>query len=559
MFSEAPNHLQALREPALPALVKDAADLIRRTVESLAQRAPSIIADAALELGSEVLTLNFGDGSHATLCANHNTLRVSRERPAECTVEVFMNDRSLQRLFDLEQRPAQILAPGEFDARGSAPAILAAWRTFQLLSQRAAGLRVVQTVWKEYRRRIPPQPSDASRVPEPFLSGPRRPIPDSAALLRATEAGRATVASVATTRVLWDGYTGAGWWTLPGPKDADLFEVMDARQRQTVEEIARLIPQGEPRETLYNLMRDYPQRGGKGLRATLCMASCGAFGGRAEDALRTSAAIEMFHNAFLIHDDIEDESISRRGASCLHGRHGIPLAINAGDAMNLQAVETVLSNIERLGLARTLALIQEIIRMCRETVEGQAIELGWIRNRQVPASDEEYINMVTKKTGWYTCISPCRLGAVAAGHTRGFELDLLGLVFHRVGVAFQIQDDILNLIGEESLYGKEILGDLLEGKRTLPLIHLMRSLRPREHDRVVRWLALRRSEKTLAGAKRVVSLMQREGSIEYGRAVAARFAAAGATLFEEKLGFLPESEDKALLRQVIHYVNTREL
>src|SRR5436305_1175872 len=84
--------------------------------------------------------------------------------------------------------------------------------------------------------------------------------------------------------------------------------------------------------------------------------------------------------------------------------------------------------------------------------------------------------MVVKKTGWYTCISPCRLGAIAAGYTRPEGLDLLGRVFEKVGVAFQIQDDVLNLVGEESVYGKEILGDLLEGKRTLLLIHLMRWL-----------------------------------------------------------------------------------
>src|SRR5436305_7572215 len=167
--------------------------------------------------------------------------------------------------------------------------------------------------------------------------------------------------------------------------------------------------------------------------------------------------------------------------------------------------------------------------------------------------------MVVRKTGWYTCSSRCRLGAIAAGYTRPEGLDLLGRVFEKVGVAFQIQDDVLNLVGEESVYGKEILGDLLEGKRTLLLIHLMRSLGGREHGRVLRWLARPRRAKDLDGARWVASLLEREGSIEYGRAVAARYAAEGARLFESELGFLPESESKALLRQVIHYVNTRTL
>ncbi|HEX5759201.1 MAG TPA: polyprenyl synthetase family protein [Thermoanaerobaculia bacterium] len=536
---------------------RDGAELIGRTVDLLAQRAPSILADAARELGLERLVLRFTDGSRALLQADHNALRVHPCGGEEPTVECLLSDASLRRLFDLERRPAELLSAAEFDTRGPTEAVLACWRTFQILAQRAAGLRVIQAVWTDYSRRIP-QPPEAA-APEHAPPGPYRPYPDAAALLRDTEESAARTASVAATRVLWDGRGGAGWWTVCGPRDADLFEVMETCQRRALEEVDRLLPRREPRAALYDLMRDYPSRGGKGLRATLCMASCGAFGGRAEDAVRTAAAVEMFHNAFLIHDDIEDESRSRRGTSCLHGEHGIPLAINAGDALHLQAVETVLSNIERLGLARTLGLIHEVIRMCRETVEGQAIELGWIRSREVPSDDDHYVHMVVKKTGWYTCISPCRLGAIAAGHTRPRDLDLLGRVFEKVGVAFQIQDDVLNLVGEESLYGKEILGDLLEGKRTLMLIHLMRSLRGRERGRVLRWLARPRGAKDLDGARRVASLLEREGSIEYGRAVAARYAAEAESLFESELGFLPESESKALLRQVVHFVNTREL
>jgi len=212
-----------------------------------------------------------------------------------------------------------------------------------------------------------------------------------------------------------------------------------------------------------------------------------------------------------------------------------------------------------LGLARTLALIEEIIHMCRVSLEGQAIELGWIRKAIVPTRDADYINMVIKKTSWYTCKSPCRLGAIAAGHTRPLELELIGNVFQEVGVAFQIQDDVLNLVGEEDLYGKEALGDLLEGKRTLMLIHLMRTVRKKERSELLHWLSGSRAERTLKESRDIVERMTRNGSIEYARDTAARHAARAAKLFEEILGFIPESEDKAILRQVIHYVNTRML
>lgn len=537
--------------------IENAADLLAQTVDVLVRRTPSIAAAAAGELGSIVLALHFGDGSDATLSARLNSLAVTRAR-TDAPVACFFDDQCLTSLYDLERNPCQVLQQGVFDVRGPTDQVLAVWRTFQLLAQRAAGLRPVQSLWRAYRRGrdldFVVAPKD--RVPEP---GPGSSAPDAAALVRDGEPMVARSASVATTRVLWDRNAGEGWWTFEGPQDADLFDIMETCRRRVADDIFRLIPNRRPVDSLYRLMREYPARGGKGLRPTLCIATCGAFGGHSEDAVKIATAVEMFHNAFLIHDDIEDESINRRGKRCLHTEHGIPLAVNAGDSLNLLAVETVLKNIDGLGLARTLALIDEIIRMCRESLEGQAIELGWIRKGIVPTRDADYINMVTKKTSWYTCQSPCRLGAMAAGHTRPRELDLIGDVFKEVGVAFQIQDDVLNLVGEEDLYGKEALGDLLEGKRTLMLIHLMRTVRNRHRAEILRWLSRSRQKRTLAESREVLHRMKESGSIDYARAVAARHAARGARLFEETLGFIPESEDKAILRQVIHYVNTRML
>ena len=538
--------------------IEDSADLLARTVEVIVRRAPSIAAAAARELGSTVLVLHFGDDSHVELRARLNSLAVTRAVTAEPHVECLFDDQSLLDLYDSERRPGQILHPGSFDIRGRTQDVLAVWRTFQLLAQRAAGLRPIQALWLAYRRGRNLDFSVARKTPiaEP---GPLSEIPDAASLIRGTEDVGARSASLATTRVLWDRRIGQGWWNLEGPQDADLFAIMETCRRRVADEISKLIPKRHPVESLYRLMREYPARGGKGLRPTLCIATCGAFGGQSEDAVRIATAVEMFHNAFLIHDDIEDESLNRRGKRCLHMEHGIPLAVNAGDALNLLAVETVLSNIDRLGLARTLSLINEIVWMCRESLEGQAIELGWIRRQQVPTRDADYVQMVTKKTSWYTCRSPCRLGAIAAGHTRARELDLLGSVFKEVGIAFQIQDDVLNLVGEVDLYGKESLGDLLEGKRTLILIHLMRKVPKQERAELLNWLGRPRSGRTLADSRDVLRLMEHNDSIDYARKVAARHAARGAKLFEQTLRFIPESEDKAVLRQVIHYVNTRLL
>ncbi len=123
--------------------------------------------------------------------------------------------------------------------------------------------------------------------------------------------------------------------------------------------------------------------------------------------------------------------------------------------------------------------------MMQESLEGQAMELGWVRDNRCDVTDEDYLRMVLKKTCWYSFIHPCRIGALIATRD-GVDLDRFNRFGCYLGTAFQIQDDLLNLTGDERRYGKEIGGDLLEGKRTLMLIHLLRQLdaaraRSRDH------------------------------------------------------------------------------
>src|SRR6478752_501700 len=98
--------------------------------------------------------------------------------------------------------------------------------------------------------------------------------------------------------------------------------------------ISRAIPEREPSRHLYDLIRAQVGRSGKGLRSAICIATCRAFGGTVEESLPSAAALELLHNAFLVHDDVEDNSEFRRGRLTLHRQEGIPLAVNVGDAMN---------------------------------------------------------------------------------------------------------------------------------------------------------------------------------------------------------------------------------
>ncbi|WP_037681582.1 polyprenyl synthetase family protein [Streptomyces griseus] len=542
------------------------AALLRDTVVALSERAPAVVAAAAEQLRGIRLGLSFNDGTAASLTPRRGRLVVGAGRADAADVEVVFDDRAMNLLFDLQCRPVDQVLPGSLDVRGAPEQVLAVWRAFTLLSQRGSGLRFVQRLWEEYRRRSPglwgavPAGGGTADVPEAtgwtaldYLNR-RRPAP-------AAPGGAAPDWSPATApRLLWDGRAAAPWWEELPLTDADLVETMRVCRDRVAGEMRRLIPDREPRRDLYDLMRAYPARQGKGLRPTLTVAACVAFGGRAQDAVRSAAALELFHNGFLVHDDIADESTHRRGLPTLQVAHGAGLAVNVGDGLNLLAVDALLSNLTTLGLARTLGLIRETLHMCRESVEGQAMELGWIRHGEVPADDTSYLTMSTKKTGWYTCISPCRIGAVCAGVTDPAVLDRFDEAFRLIGIAFQIQDDVLNLVGDEVLYGKEALGDLWEGKRTVMLIHLLRTVPDPEERALLRKIVLRpRHEQNDADVRVVLRSMHRHGCVDYAVALADDLAARGIAHFERDLDVVPENQGKAVLRQIAHYVTSRPL
>src|SRR6185295_6474377 len=151
------------------------------------------------------------------------------------------------------------------------------------------------------------------------------------------------------------------------------------------------IPDGEPHRWLYRVARDYPSRPGKTIRPALCVATSRAFGGGDSDILPIAVAIELLHNAFLVHDDIVDGSERRRGRPTLPAEYGLGLALNAGDAL------AVLSNRELRQHARRLPddlgerLLEEFDTMSVRTLEGQATELGWRRDDVRGLTPEDYL------------------------------------------------------------------------------------------------------------------------------------------------------------------------
>jgi geranylgeranyl diphosphate synthase, type II len=316
------------------------------------------------------------------------------------------------------------------------------------------------------------------------------------------------------------------------------------------------IPAGGP-PYLYDLVSSYPLRAGKGLRSALCLATCAALGGDVRKALNTAVAIELLHNGFLIHDDVQDESENRRGAPTLHREHGIPIAINVGNATHLLALQRLMENRRLLGNQVSWRVMRETERMMACSLAGQALELGWIRDNACALTDRDYLQMCLRKTSWYSFIYPMRVGAlIATGRDIG-PGDFCSLGWY-VGAAFQIQDDLLNLCGDYGAYGKEIGGDLLEGKRTLILIHLLKHCSPRERRRLTAFLALPRNERSNDDVAWIFDRIKLYGSLDHVRRIARQLV--GAALLEGVRAFrdVPDSSDKRFILEMILYVAERD-
>jgi geranylgeranyl diphosphate synthase type II len=318
------------------------------------------------------------------------------------------------------------------------------------------------------------------------------------------------------------------------------------------------VPDREPQRYLYGPLAAHLARIGKSIRPALCIATCRAFGGDAAAAATSATAIEMLHNAFLVHDDVEDESELRRGLPTMHVEHGVPLAVNAGDMLNALSVRMLRDNLSSLGAKLTWRVFDEFDHMMQASIEGQAMELGWVRDNRCDITDRDYLHMVLKKTCWYSFIHPCRIGALIATRD-GVDLDRFNRFGYYLGAAFQIQDDLLNLTADQDRYGKEIGGDLFEGKRTLMLIHLLRHATERDRPRLNTFLGLPRARRSARDVRWILGLMQSLGSMDYGRTVSKQFAGATFYEFTQAFGDLPDSEEKTFLNQIIRYMVSRDL
>jgi len=305
---------------------------------------------------------------------------------------------------------------------------------------------------------------------------------------------------------------------------------------------------GDINKYLYAPLESYSRNAGKRHRPLICLIACEAVGGDARRAECSAAAIEHFHTAALIHDDIQDEAQTRRGEPCFHITEGVALAINAGDLALSQVTGVVVAD-PLLDDTTKIRVLGELVEMTNRTIEGQALDIGWVRDNRFDITIEDYLMMANRKTACYSGAVALAVGASIGGADEA-TIEALRSFGMATGLAFQIQDDIINVSGDDR--SKDFRGDITEGKRTLIAIHALNHSEGAARERLLELLQAHTTDASeLAEA---VSLMEAAGSIQYASDYALSLVQDAKVELD---GVLPPSKAKDLLLSMADFFVAR--
>ena len=324
------------------------------------------------------------------------------------------------------------------------------------------------------------------------------------------------------------------------------LEILERYKGEVEAELERfLLREGEPHD-FYASVWELLDRGGKRFRPALTFLACECVGGRRENAVGAAAAVELLHNMTLIHDDIEDKSELRRGKPCIHRIYGTPTAINAGDAMLIKVFE--IANSSKIPEERCHKLVSHIARRAYDLTWGQAYEFNMWKRKDFTETD--VIRLLRSKTGALTALST-ESGGIAGGATES-QIKALGEFGETVGIAFQIVDDVLNVTGDLKEYGKEIGGDIREGKKTIIAAHLLNNASTQDKKSFGRLLG----KKTIKAIeiRKVIKLYEKYQSIPYAKTRAKSYLSTALTAMNS---YFPDSDSKKALALVAEFLVNR--
>ncbi len=238
---------------------------------------------------------------------------------------------------------------------------------------------------------------------------------------------------------------------------------------------------GNPKQ-LYDAASHLIIHGGKRLRPYLVLKSCQMLGGKQSDAISAASAVEMIHNFTLVHDDIMDNDEMRHGVTTTHKKFDIPLAILAGDVLYSKAYNTISSK-SKLSSNYTTQLVSKLSKVCIKICEGQVDDIKFAENKKIP-TEKEYVKMIEKKTAVLFEVS-CAMGAICAKRKQK-DVKNLSVFGRNLGIAFQITDDLIGIIGDSKITKKPVGNDIREGKKSLPIILAIKKARGQNRTKIMR-------------------------------------------------------------------------
>lgn len=252
------------------------------------------------------------------------------------------------------------------------------------------------------------------------------------------------------------------------------------------------------------------ETGGKRIRPAICLITCEALGGNTEDALHFAVAVEILHNMFLMHDDIEDGDTVRRDKPTVWVKYGLANAVNAGDYLLAVAYRTILSSPTPKDTKMTLL---DIFTLTYEkTVQGQALDINARGVKDFTV--EKYMKIVELKTGYYLACGI--VGGVALSGNHNGNLDSIWELGKNMGPAFQIKDDLIDLtVGKGR--GGVIGSDISEGKASFPYAYTLEVAAEDEREDLVRIMCKERDETGKKDIEWVINLYNKYGALSYSQ------------------------------------------
>ncbi len=226
---------------------------------------------------------------------------------------------------------------------------------------------------------------------------------------------------------------------------------------------------GDPK-ILYDAAGHLIVNGGKRLRPFMVIKSCQILGGKTSNAMPAASAVEMVHNFTLVHDDIMDNDEMRHGVPTVHKKFGMSVAILAGDVLFSKAYQ-IISN-SKLSPSATNQITSRLAKACVEVCEGQIFDIKMAEEKRIP-TQSEYIKMIGKKTAALFDVS-CAMGAICATN-KPQDISNLSTFGKNLGIAFQITDDLIGVMGDPKITKKPVGNDLREGKKSLPILMAINS------------------------------------------------------------------------------------